>query len=71
MGTDTQTESLNRVTRSAVYAKYCSPCLILRPWTALRVVTQRTKGASEVRPVELTEGEDYQVVDTEIRESSL
>ena len=58
------TESLNRVTRSAVYAKYCSPLFNSAAMDGIAVVTQRTKGASEVRPVELTEGEDYQVVDT-------
>lgn len=58
------TESLGRITYSAVYAKYCSPLFNSAAMDGIAVITERTKGASEVRPIELTEGEDYQVVDT-------
>lgn len=58
------TESLNRVTRCAVYAKYCSPLFNSAAMDGIAVITERTKGASEVSPIELTEGEDYRIVDT-------
>ncbi len=58
------TESLHRVTRSAVYAKYCSPLFNSAAMDGIAVISAHTKGASEVAPVELVQGQDYQIVDT-------
>lgn len=57
-------DSLHRVTRYAVYAKYCSPLFNAAAMDGIGVITARTKGASEKNPVTLREGEDYIAIDT-------
>ncbi|MGB4588002.1 MAG: molybdopterin biosynthesis protein [Clostridiaceae bacterium] len=57
-------DALNRVTKDAVYAKYCSPLFNASAMDGIAVIAERTYGATEISPVELTEGEDYVVVDT-------
>jgi len=57
-------DALNRVTKEAVYAKYCSPLFNASAMDGIAVIAERTYGATEVNPVVLTEGEDYVVVDT-------
>ncbi|HSL86701.1 MAG TPA: hypothetical protein VK861_07175, partial [Bacteroidales bacterium] len=58
------TDALHRVTKEAVYAKYCSPLYNAAAMDGVAVIAERTYGATEVSPVELKEGEDYVVVDT-------
>lgn len=58
------TESLNRVTRHATYAKYSSPLFNASAMDGIAVISERTKAATEVDPVTLKEKEDYIVVDT-------
>lgn len=58
------TKSLNRVTRNATYAKYCSPLFNASAMDGIAVISERTKSATETEPVILKETEDYQVVDT-------
>jgi len=57
-------DALHRVTKEAVYAKYCSPLFNASAMDGIAVIAERTYEATEVNPVELTEGEDYVVVDT-------
>jgi len=57
-------DALNRVTKEAVYAKYCSPLFNASAMDGIAVIAERTYGATEVNPVILSEGEDYVVVDT-------
>lgn len=57
-------DALNRITKEAVYAKYCSPLFNASAMDGIAVIAERTYGATEVNPKELTEGEDYVVVDT-------
>ncbi len=57
-------DSLGRVTKEAVFAKYCSPLFNAAAMDGIAVITDHTKGASEKTPVVLTEGEDYVQVDT-------
>lgn len=56
--------SLHRVTRYAVYAKYCSPLFNTAAMDGIGVISARTKGACEKYPVTLHEGADYIVIDT-------
>ena len=58
------TESLNRITRSAVYAKYSSPLFNASAMDGIAVISSLTDGASEAKPIDLVNGEDYKVVDT-------
>ena len=58
------TESLGRVTKEAVYAKYCSPLYNSAAMDGIGVITEKTKGATESSPVELVQGEDFVPVDT-------
>lgn len=58
------TKALNRITGRAVYAKYCSPLYNSAAMDGIAVVAERTEGASEFHPVELTLGTDYRIVDT-------
>lgn len=58
------TESLNRVTRHATYAKYSSPLFNASAMDGIAVISERTVAATEVAPVTLKEKEDYIVVDT-------
>jgi len=57
-------DALNRVTKGAIYAKYCSPLFNASAMDGIAVIAERTYGATEVNPVLLSEGEDYVVVDT-------
>ena len=45
------TESLNRITGRAVYAKYCSPLYNSAAMDGIAVVAERTENASEFHPV--------------------
>ena len=58
------TESLNRITKTAVYAKYCSPLYNAAAMDGIAVEAERTKGATERQPLTLKPGEDFVVVDT-------
>lgn len=58
------TESLNRITTKAVYAKYCSPLYNAAAMDGIAVEAERTKGASEREPMVLKPGEGFTVVDT-------
>ena len=57
------TESLNRVTKQAVYAKYNSPLYNASAMDGIAVIAEKTKEASEMNPLVLKEN-DYMVVDT-------
>lgn len=57
-------DSLNRITRAAVYARYCSPLCNAAAMDGIAVIAERTHGASEKEPVQLKEGEDYLAADT-------
>lgn len=57
-------EACKRVTRHAVYAKNSSPLYNASAMDGIAVISARTYGASEKKPVRLKEGEDYVVVDT-------
>lgn len=58
------TEALNRVTKSAVYAKYSSPMFNASAMDGIAVISSRTNGASEAAPVDLISEKDYKIVDT-------
>ena len=58
------TQSLNRVTADAVYAKCCSPLFNAAAMDGIAVRTQATAGASEKNPITLEPETDYQIVDT-------
>ncbi|OHW61348.1 molybdopterin molybdenumtransferase [Andreesenia angusta] len=57
-------ESHGRVTAVAVYAKKSSPHYNSAAMDGILVRSKDTEGASEVRPVELKEGEDFVYVNT-------
>lgn len=57
-------EALGRITKSAVYAKYCSPLFNASAMDGIMVVSSHTNGASEGKPVDLIPGKDYKIVDT-------
>ena len=57
-------ESLDRVTRQAIYARCCSPLFNAAAMDGIAVKAAATTGARESRPVILTEGKDYIPVDT-------
>lgn len=56
-------KSLNRVTRSAIYAKYSSPLFNASAMDGIAVRAEDTSGATETSPVVLRE-DQYVVVDT-------
>ena len=58
------TESLHRITKEAVYAKYCSPLYNAAAMDGIAVEAEKTKGASERKPLTLYPGTDFTVVDT-------
>jgi putative molybdopterin biosynthesis protein len=58
------TDSLNRVTAGAVYARYNSPLYDSAAMDGAAVVSARTRGASETSPLTLIIGEDFVPVDT-------
>lgn len=57
-------ESLGRITASAVYARYCSPLYNAAAMDGIAVISAHTATASEVTPLVLKQGVDYQIVDT-------
>lgn len=57
-------KSLGRVTKEAVYAKYCSPMFNASAMDGIAVVSAATKGAGERNPVVLKAGDDFKIVDT-------
>jgi len=58
------TESLGRITRHAVYAKYSSPLYNAAAMDGIAVRAAITREASETHPLTLHAGEDFVVVDT-------
>ncbi len=58
------TESLGRITETAVFAKYCSPLFNAAAMDGIAVNSDITIGASEATPVTLRPGVDFVVVDT-------
>ena len=58
------TDSLDRITETAVFAKYCSPLYNAAAMDGIAVNSDVTIGASEATPVTLKPGEDFVVVDT-------
>lgn len=58
------TESLNRITHKAIYARYCSPLFNAAAMDGIAVTAKATENASEASPVELKLGKDYIIVDT-------
>ena len=58
------TESLGRITETAVFAKYCSPLYNAAAMDGIAVNSDITIGASEANPVELKAGTDFVIVDT-------
>lgn len=57
-------DSLNRVTESAIFAKYCSPLYNAAAMDGIAVQASKTADASEANPVELVRGRDFLIVDT-------
>ena len=57
-------EALHRVTKDAIYAKYNSPLFNASAMDGIAVTAKKTNGATELTPMELKLGEDYQIVDT-------
>lgn len=58
------TQALDRVTRHATHAKYCSPLFNASAMDGIAVIAERTANATETNPVLLKETVDYQIVDT-------
>lgn len=57
-------KALNRVTKEATFARYCSPLFNACAMDGIAVIAQKTYGATEINPIDLSEGADYVVVDT-------
>ncbi|MEG1800564.1 MAG: molybdopterin-binding protein, partial [Oscillospiraceae bacterium] len=58
------TDSLERITDKAVYAKYCSPLFNAAAMDGIAVVSKNTKGAREGSSLVLKQGIDFIAVDT-------
>ncbi|MBE6888211.1 MAG: molybdopterin biosynthesis protein [Ruminococcaceae bacterium] len=58
------TESLGRITETAVFAKYCSPLYNAAAMDGVAVNSDVTIGATEANPITLRQGVDFVVVDT-------
>lgn len=58
------TDSLDRVLAQAVFARRNSPLYDSAAMDGIAVISERTRGADESRPLELKRGGDYIVVDT-------
>ncbi len=56
--------SLHKITKSATYAKYCSPLFNASAMDGIAVISKNTIGASEKMPLKLTFETDYKIVDT-------
>lgn len=61
--TDTY-ESLGRITAEAVYAKYCSPLFNAAAMDGIAVKSAETAEAGEERPLALSLGSGYRIIDT-------
>ena len=61
--TDTY-ESLGRITAEAVYAKCCSPLFNAAAMDGIAVKSAETAGAGEKRPLALSLGSGYRIIDT-------
>lgn len=57
-------EALGRVTASPVFAKISAPNHNAAAMDGIMVIASRTYAASEINPVELTEGEDFAYINT-------
>ena len=57
-------ECLGRVTAGPVFAKCCSPLFNAAAMDGIAVKSADTRGASESRPLTLTLGKDYRIIDT-------
>jgi putative molybdopterin biosynthesis protein len=57
-------DALGRVTTTPTYARISSPSYNAAAMDGITVVAARTVGASELNPLRLTAGTDYQVIDT-------
>ncbi|MCL2121003.1 MAG: molybdopterin-binding protein, partial [Clostridiales bacterium] len=57
-------DSLDRITAEAVFARFNSPLYDSAAMDGVAVVSARTHGAGEASPLQLTEGEDFLIVDT-------
>ena len=57
-------ESLHRITKEAIYARYCSPMFNASAMDGIAVVSSHTLGADEQNPVYLKPEVDFLVVDT-------
>ena len=57
-------EALGRITAAAVYARVSSPLFNAAAMDGIAVVAGHTSTASEINPLQLTEGRDFIVVDT-------
>ena len=57
-------KSLGRITKTALYARYCSPLFNAAAMDGIAVVSAHTVNASERNPLTLKVGGDYQEIDT-------
>lgn len=57
-------ETLGRVTAEAVYATYSSPYYNASAMDGIAVIVESTYGATDMKPIILTEGKDYTYVNT-------
>ena len=58
------TDALDRITETAVFAKYCSPLFNAAAMDGIAVNSDITIGASESNPIVLKAGQDFVIVDT-------
>jgi len=56
--------ALGRVTKKAVYAKYSSPFYNAAAMDGIAVISNKTNGATEVNPLILLEGKDFEYINT-------
>ena len=56
--------SLHRITKEAIYAKYCSPLFNAAAMDGIAVIANHTNNATEVNPLTLAKEKDYCIVDT-------
>jgi putative molybdopterin biosynthesis protein len=57
-------DSLDRVTRKAVYARCCSPLFNAAAMDGIAVIAAETRAAREKTPVILKRGKDFKMIDT-------
>lgn len=58
------TQACGRITKKAIYAKNSSPLFNSAAMDGIAVISERTYGASEKKPIVLKENRDYIVIDT-------